>query len=288
MNADIRSRKAGRERNAPVVEPLHLDYSPQECLHAAQISGGEFREYFQVSPSPGEEGGEGFGGVGGELIAVGFRDILDEAVGSEQADQASDPLAFLALVQARLVGQQAFAQVAVAEPVQRELAAADRLQQAGIGLGQRVQREGGATVERGPLTDGLRRLTEGGGRLDGGQSLKVALVALLADLSETGRAAAVQIGHAFAEREPVRASGQSAAARFCPLSPAIGTAIGVDSTAGERGQKQRAADQAETRTSPQPNVVIACRSNRGYTAASSFAEVNITSVAHSVSSADQS
>ena len=125
-------------------------------LFAAHILCGEFREFLQVSPSRGGEGGEGeegFGGVGGELVAVGFRDFLGEAVGAEQAEQASDPLAFLVLVQSRLVGQRAFAQVAVTEPVQRELAAADRLEQVGIGLGQRVQRAGGATVERGPLAD---------------------------------------------------------------------------------------------------------------------------------------
>ena len=105
------------------------------------------------SPSRGEEGGEGFGSVVGEWVAVGFRDLLHQSVCSEPANLARDPWAFLGLVQARLVGPQAFAQVAVAEPVQRELAAADRLEQVGIGLGQRVQRAGGATVERGPLAD---------------------------------------------------------------------------------------------------------------------------------------
>ena len=177
------------------------------------------------------------------MIAVGFRDLLHQSVGAEQANQARDPLAFLGLVQGRLVGPQAFAQVAVAEPVQRDCvsdsaetrkAAADRLQQVSSGLGQRVQGAGRATVERGPLANFLRRLTEGGGRLDGGQSLEVALVALLADRHQRRGATAVQIGHALAKREPVRALGKSAAASFCSLSPAIGTAIGVDSTAGER------------------------------------------------------
>lgn len=122
-------------------------------MRLAQISGGEFGECFQISPSRGEEGGEGFGGVGGELIAVGFRDILDQAVGSDQADQTGDPDAFLTGGEGRLASQQAFAQVAVAEPVQRELTSADRRLQAGIGLGQRVRGAGGATVERGPLAD---------------------------------------------------------------------------------------------------------------------------------------
>ncbi len=121
---------------------------------------------------------------GGELIAVGFRDFLDEVVGSKPADQAGDPGVLLAGGEGRLVGQEAFAQVAVAEPVPRELTAADCLEQVGIGLGQRVQGAGRATVERGPLTDVLGRLSEGGGRLDGGQSLEVALLALLADLQE--------------------------------------------------------------------------------------------------------
>ena len=41
---------------------------------------------------------------------------------------------------------------------------------AGIGLGQRVQRAGGATVERGPLADFLRGLTEGGGDSTGARA----------------------------------------------------------------------------------------------------------------------
>ncbi len=129
-------------------------------MRLAHILRGEGSEFFQVSPSRGEEGGESFGGVLGELVAVGFRDLLHQSVGSELAELASDPLAFLRLVQARLVGQQAFAQVAVAEPVQRDCvsdsaetrkAAADRLQQVGVGLAVRVECMGRATVKRGPL-----------------------------------------------------------------------------------------------------------------------------------------
>ena len=83
------------------------------------------------------------------MVAVGFRDFLDEAVSAEPAEEARDPLAFLGLVQARLVGQQAFAQVAVAEPVQRDCvsdsaetrkASAARLQQVGSGFSARAER----------------------------------------------------------------------------------------------------------------------------------------------------
>ena len=169
-------------------------------MHAAQISNG-LGELFCAGLAGGEEGGDGGLAGFGELVAVGLGDLRDQTVHAEELELAGDLGRAAAVIGERGVGVQEGEQVAVAEAVGGEFAAGDGFEELGVGRRERVEGAPAAVVLDDALADGGADFGEGGGAVDGGESVDVALVRGWRDLGT-----AVQIGDPFPHGPPVAGS----------------------------------------------------------------------------------
>ncbi len=125
----------------------------------------------------GEDSGGGCTSSPGELVAVGTGDFVDEAVGTEESQFAADPgRAAAGFVWRRgRVGEGEALEVAIAQSVERELAATDDVEQLAIVRCEGVQRSDPPAVPVPGLVKSAQQLAERGVLVDTGQGIEVAL-----------------------------------------------------------------------------------------------------------------
>ena len=117
--------------------------------------------------------------------------LFDQPVGAQEREFAGYGRSLSALLRfgGRRVSEEQQPQVAIAKASEGELAAADGLQQLGIGRGIGVEGTMPAALVPDRPAEAADQLTQGGGVIDGGQCLQVGVVGGLRDLGAAPTAA---------------------------------------------------------------------------------------------------
>ena len=151
---------------------------------ARRISGGSRAyEFLESGIAHCEEGGGEEAASGGEVVAVGFGDFPDDAVGTQKAQLATDlggessdvVIGSLAWIEQR-------AQIAISEAGGGKLAACDDLEQDQIGGIADAQRPKTTSAVAHARRDLIEEVAEPRGVVDGTESVEVGLVGALRDL----------------------------------------------------------------------------------------------------------
>lgn len=152
----------------------------------------------------GEEGGENVPTVGRKGVAVGGVDLVNEAMGAEQAKLTGNASGaatfFFDGVGGRIVEKGL--QIAVAQTVDGEFAMTDGFKERGVFLGPGAEGPHAFVFPGGGLTKAANHLADRNRCVNGGESVEVTIIGSLRNLGAT-----VDIGDAFAHREPVFGAG---------------------------------------------------------------------------------
>src|SRR3990170_3320983 len=126
--------------------------------------------------------------LGGELVAVGLGDLLDDTVSTEQTELTGDLRGEPADIGGRrgIRGRvEEAAQVAIAEAGGSELAAGHGLQEGEVVGVADAEGADAPAVVRGRVRDLIEEAVEGRAVVDDGQGIEVALVGPLGELGST-------------------------------------------------------------------------------------------------------
>src|SRR3972149_4456938 len=147
----------------------------------------------------GEHSSEEVAALGADLVAMALGDLVEDSVGAKDAEQIGDTTAPAALLFGRSRGwEQQGLEIAVAEAVDAELAAADRLEERHLVGRPRTETADALAGAGGGATDLAEDLADRCREVDRGKGVKVARVASLGDLG-----ASVQVGDSLAQRAPL-------------------------------------------------------------------------------------
>src|SRR5713226_1165725 len=148
------------------------------------LGGGRADEFLESGIAYSEEGGSEELTVCGEAIAVGFGDLLDDAVGAQKAQLAADlggegwsvVIGAFGWIEQR-------AQIAVSKAGSGKLAAGDSVEQGEVGRVADTQRPQTPSAVADAGTDLIEEVAQACGVVDGSESVEVGVVGALRDLS---------------------------------------------------------------------------------------------------------